>query len=164
MFRNRWLRRGMSIGIVAAFLPMATTGCFGEFRLTRKVYAFNKSVSKDKWVRWLVFLVIVIVPVYHLATFIDALIANSIEFWTGKNPISASAGATRVVTAPGGEVLTMRLREDGAIDATVLYGNGALESFTLRREADAVIAYDAEGRELARVGDVLGEPALLAAR
>ncbi len=163
MFRSAWLRRGMSIGVVALFLPTATLGCFGDFRLTKKVYGFNKTVNKDKWVRWLVFLVMNIVPVYSLAMLIDALIANSIEFWSGKNPISASAGTTRVVTGPGGEILTMTLRLDGAIDATVLHPSGALESFTLLREVDAVVALDGQGREIARVGDVLGRPALLAA-
>jgi hypothetical protein len=164
MFRNPWLRKGMSVALVAGFLPVATAGCFGDFRLTKKVYSFNKSVSKDKWVRWLVFLVIVIVPVYGLAMFIDALLANSIEFWTGKNPISAKAGATKVVTAPTGEVLTMRLRADDAIDVTVLHPTGKLDAFTLVRDAETVVALDAEGREVARVGDQLGKPVLLAAR
>lgn len=163
MNRKGWVRSAISASMIALFLPIATSGCFGEFRLTRNVYGWNKSISKDKWGRWLVFLVITIVPVYGIAMFVDALIINSIEFWTGKNPVAADAGTTRVVTGPGGETLTMRLREDGAIDATVLHPSGALDSFRLVRESDAVVAFDAQGHEIARVGDVLGKPGLLAA-
>jgi len=75
-----------------------TTGCTGSFNLTRKVYNFHRSQS-DKWSDELCFLVVVLIPVYGIATFADAIVFNSIEFWTGKNPVDMSyvPPASRIV-------------------------------------------------------------------
>jgi len=73
---------------MAATAVLGTSGCFGSFNLTRKLYGFNKDVSKDKFVRELVFLGLNIVPIYGVAGLIDAVVANTVEFWTGENPIS----------------------------------------------------------------------------
>jgi hypothetical protein len=78
----------------AAVLALATTAvlgtsaCFGSFNLTRKLYGFNKDVSKDKFVRELVFLGLNLVPIYGVAGLIDAVVANTVEFWTGQNPVT----------------------------------------------------------------------------
>src|SRR5690606_10680204 len=85
----------------AAVLAVATVGvlgssaCFGSFNLTRKVYNFNKGVSPDKWVQELVFLAFAAIPVYSIAAGLDALNINSIEFWTGENPVMVSKATTR---------------------------------------------------------------------
>jgi hypothetical protein len=78
--------------LCAGFISMHATGCFGQFKLTQKIWQFNKGVSGEKFVQWLVFLVFVIVPVYELGALIDALILNSLEFWTGNNPVSGIVG------------------------------------------------------------------------
>jgi hypothetical protein len=163
MIQGSSLRRAISIAVIAAFLPLATTACFGGFNLTRKVYKFNKDVSGDKWIRWLVFLVLVIVPIYGLSQLLDALLFNSIEFWTGNNPVTVDAGTTRVVRVPSGETLTMTLREDRSIDVVVLHNNGKVQHVRMVKTDEAIEAWDADGTLLARVGDVNGEPALLAA-
>ena len=84
------LRRAAVLTLTAGAL-LGTSACFGSFNLTRKVYGWNKSVSSDKWVRELVFLGLSIVPVYNIAGLVDVLITNSIEFWTGTNPVSMSS-------------------------------------------------------------------------
>lgn len=71
------------------FLIALLAGCTGTFQLTRKVYDFQTS-SKDQWVDEVIFLAFVIVPVYGASTLIDAVVFNSIEFWTGENPMTAS--------------------------------------------------------------------------
>ncbi|MFN4235323.1 MAG: DUF3332 domain-containing protein [Bacteroidia bacterium] len=79
--------------IMSALLVFTTTlqSCIGSFSLTRKVYEFNKSVGNN-WIQELVFLVFCAIPVYGIATFIDAVILNLIEFWTGSNPLSMNEG------------------------------------------------------------------------
>jgi hypothetical protein len=90
-------RRTIVLTLTAAAL-LGTSGCFGSFNLTRKLYGFNKDVSKDKFVRELVFLGLNVVPIYGIAGFIDAVVANTVEFWTGENPISMT-GSIKVDSA-----------------------------------------------------------------
>lgn len=146
---------------IATFLPVATTGCFGRFELIRKVYRFNKEVDQDKWVQWFVFLVLNIVPVYSLASLIDALFANSVEFWTDKNPVTAKAGTTRVVHGPNGELAELKLRSDGALDLSLRSAEGQTYWLKLVREGNGVAAFDADGSLVARVRDVAGHPMLV---
>ncbi len=158
MASSSW-RRFAAAGALVAFLPLATVGCFGRFQLVRNVYDFNKDVSQDKWTQWLVFLVLTIVPVYGLASWIDALIANSIEFWTGENPVQPRAAAqTRVVAMPDGATATMTLRADRSIRVSVVAPDGSQQRFVLVHDGGSVAALAPDGTLLARVADVAGEP------
>ena len=74
--------------VLAAVICISSVGCFGSFNLTRTVYNFNNDVSEQKWVKEVVFLGLLFVPVYGVASFVDAIVVNSIEFWTGDNPVS----------------------------------------------------------------------------
>jgi hypothetical protein len=99
--------------LCAGFVSMHATGCFGQFKLTQKIWQFNKGISGEKFVQWLMFLVLVIVPVYEIGALIDALIINSIEFWSGSNPVGSVEGAddgTRVVKLSPTD--TLRLSRD----------------------------------------------------
>ena len=74
----------MFAGLVAA--AVLASGCYGPFNLTRRLYQWNGQVG-DKWEKELVFLLLVALPVYQLTTFGDAVVFNSMEFWTGNNPV-----------------------------------------------------------------------------
>lgn len=76
--------------LIATLLVLAffLTGCFGSFNLTREVYKFNKAQG-NKWAQEIVFVILVVIPVYPFASLGDAVIFNSIEFWTGNNPVAA---------------------------------------------------------------------------
>jgi hypothetical protein len=82
------------------------SSCIGSFSLTGKVYKWNNNVG-DKFVNELVFLVFSIVPVYEIAVFIDAVVLNSVEFWTG-TPL-AKAGEVKKVKGENGEYLVKTL-------------------------------------------------------
>lgn len=85
--------RTVLIRIVSALLITAmvamSAGCYGSFILTSKLYKWNGTVG-SKIAQEAVFLVLVIVPVYGLATFADAVVLNLIEFWSGKNPMASN--------------------------------------------------------------------------
>ncbi|MPM27897.1 hypothetical protein SDC9_74412 [bioreactor metagenome] len=87
--------RKLFLSLALAGIMVSQTGCFGEFSLTRKVYEFNQNVG-GKFVNELVFLAFCIIPVYEAATFVDAVILNTIEFWTGSNPLSMAPGETEI--------------------------------------------------------------------
>ncbi len=77
------------IGVCVAAVGLAVLpGCFGKFGLTRKVYQFNREMSKDKWVRSIGTFAMIVVPVYAISAVVDWAVLNTIEFWskTGKNP------------------------------------------------------------------------------
>jgi len=84
MARTRGRRRfGAAL---ALSLFAASSGCYGSFAVTREVYKRNKHVegraAKDG-----VFLALIIVPVYEAALLADMLVFNTIELFSGDNPL-----------------------------------------------------------------------------
>lgn len=73
-------------------LLVTQTGCFGEFALVKKVYDWNDGVTDNKFVKSLVFFALCVIPVYELAGFLDAVVFNLIEFWSGTNPLAMEEG------------------------------------------------------------------------
>lgn len=77
---------------LAALLCSTMTSCMGKFALTRNLYAWNEQVS-NKFVNEVVFVAFWILPVYEVCGLADLLVLNSIEFWSGDNPMTASTKA-----------------------------------------------------------------------
>ena len=75
-----------ALAVGASALMM--NSCIGSFGLTNKVLDWNQKVTNEKFVNWLVFLVFWAVPVYEFSLLIDALVLNTMEFWTGSSPLS----------------------------------------------------------------------------
>lgn len=73
--------------VVMLLAALILSGCVGRFNMVRKVYDFNMSAG-DKWVNEIVFLGMTILPIYSIAALADAVVFNSIEFWTGNNPVA----------------------------------------------------------------------------
>ena len=155
------MRRIIATVALAAFLPLATVGCFGSFELTRKVYKFNKEIDPDKWIQEFTFLVISIIPIYGIAGLIDVLFANSVEFWTGENPITSDAGETRTLYGANGEIVRATFQKDGSVDLTVIESSGSTHAITVVQEGETLAARDTDGNLLARVVDVDGRPAVV---
>jgi len=104
--------------LFATFLSLHVSGCFGSFALTRKIYQLNQDVSVNKFVQWLVFLAFVIIPVYGVGAFVDAIVFNSLEFWTGDNPLASAGTAeegTRVVRLSPTDTLRLSRDESGVM-------------------------------------------------
>ena len=64
------------------------SSCIGSFGLWNSLKDWNQGVS-NKFVNELIFLAFHIVPVYEIAYLADALVLNSIEFWSGSNPTAS---------------------------------------------------------------------------
>jgi hypothetical protein len=78
-----------SIAVLLAGILAFDAGCYGSMRLTKKLYKWNGTVG-DKWANSAVAWVITIIPVYQVCVFIDVVVFNTIEFYTGKNPLAFS--------------------------------------------------------------------------
>lgn len=83
------MKKALTI-LLATTLLLGTSGCFGEFALTRKLHNWNKSFSNSKFVNNLVFYALAgVLPVYEIAGAADLFIFNFIEYWTGNNPMAS---------------------------------------------------------------------------
>lgn len=83
-------KRFFSVALIVTLASsLMFTSCIGSFRLTNKVLTWNKQVG-SKFVNELVFVAFWILPVYELSAIADLLVLNSIEFWSGNNPVQAS--------------------------------------------------------------------------
>jgi hypothetical protein len=156
-------RRHLLVGAAAA----ATTGCYGSFNLTGLVYDWNGSFS-SKWVRWLVFLGLLVIPVYAVMLFVDAFILNAIEFFSGEHPVQRAEladGTTLTFERTDSERTTRVRHERKGRTLAVLYcdrlGDGELQ---LRDERGRVLtrvlpcgdgaeARDGLGRVLVRLDE-----------
>lgn len=85
------------------------SSCIGSFNLTKRVLTWNRSISNEKFVNELVFIALNIVPVYPVAVMADALVLNSVEFWTGENPMAAQVGEVKKVKGTNGNYLVKTL-------------------------------------------------------
>jgi len=88
--------------VIAMGMPLLN-GCIGNFVLTRKLLNFNQRLS-NKWVNEIVFLAMVIIPVYGVCILIDGIILNSIEFWTGLNPLAMEEGQKETKIIASGDI------------------------------------------------------------
>ena len=131
--KGKTLRKRIVAAIVVGSFLTVTTACYGPFNLTKNVYHWNSNVKgssevNEKWMKEFVFFGMIIIPVYMFSALLDAFIFNSIQFWTGGNPIKANDaagnGATRVARL-GGVTVTMAESDRGT---TVTYErNGIVE-------------------------------------
>lgn len=80
---------------------MMMSSCIGSFALTNKLLDWNKRVG-NKFVNELVFFAFWIIPVYEVSALADILVINSIEFWSGSNPVACG---TKVIDGEDGRYL-----------------------------------------------------------
>ena len=113
-------KKTLSVALVMALVgSMTLSSCIGSFSLTKKVHEWNQNLG-NKFVNELVFIAFCIVPVYEVAAFIDAIVINSIEFWSGSNPV---AQGKKVIDGENGRYLvecdgkgyTIKSETDGSI-------------------------------------------------
>ena len=86
------------------------SSCIGSFGLWNKLKDWNQGLG-NKFVNEIVFLAFHIVPVYQVAYLADIIVLNSIEFWSGSNPV-AQVGTERIIQGENGEYL-VRTNADG---------------------------------------------------
>ncbi|HTR82717.1 MAG TPA: DUF3332 family protein [Bacteroidota bacterium] len=123
-------------------------GCYGSFNLVKKVYKFNGTVG-EKWVNEIVFLVLNIVPVYGAAAAIDAVILNTIEFWTGTNPVMAQNAAPVTMKEDDGSSITFNA-SGKEMDITKIVPGKGETTFRVMRENGQSVVEDNSGNILAR--------------
>ena len=133
--------------IVAILLVSA--GCYGSFNLTRSLHDWNGRLDGE-WTSEGVFLLLVIIPVYGLTMLVDAVVLNSIEFWSGDNPVGETsmieAGEDRAV-----ELTRIEAGREQRVRVRLFEGEEVVdECYLVADGSGAASRQDGDGRILAR--------------
>lgn len=99
--KKRYLSTAIAITLACS---MVTTSCIGSFTMSNSLLSWNKSVG-NKIVNEIVFFAFWLLPAYEITLLADVLVLNSIEFWSGSNPLTSS---TKVVDGANGKYLVQQ--------------------------------------------------------
>ena len=140
------MRQAHGMTAIALAGLLFVNGCYGPFLLTKKVHAWNGQVSDNKWIVEVVFLVCAWLPVYGIATLADAVIFNSVEFWTGNNPMTSADAGTRRIVRGDKEIVLSRSGDEMVVQQ--FQAGTAGPTLRLHRTADGTIAMNQDGAVL----------------
>lgn len=132
-----------SIKTVVSLLVAATlmSSCVGSFALFNKLAQWNKHATKSKFINEIIFLVIS--PAYAFCGAADTLVLNSIEFWTGDNPVANRVGKVRNIKGDDGLMYAVKYLENGY---EITKPDGQVYYFTYNKQENTWYM-NAEGKE-----------------
>jgi hypothetical protein len=143
------------VTLLAIVMIVSTFGCFGNFALTRRLYQWNSSVG-DKFINNLVFWVLLWIPVYSVATTADFLVLNTIEFWTGTNPMAMKAGDEVIkYTQADGNTYKITIKQNN-ITVEEVIGANVGQTLELKYNADNQSWYLNDGVQNVKIATVDG--------
>ncbi|MCI6671044.1 MAG: DUF3332 domain-containing protein [Prevotella sp.] len=87
------------------------SSCIGSFTMFNKLAKWNKNATDVPILNEILFLVIS--PAYAFAGLADLFVLNSIEFWTGDNPLAKHVGKTKNIKADDGLIYAVKYLKDG---------------------------------------------------
>ena len=141
---------------------MLFSSCIGSFALFNKLLDWNRNID-SKWVNELVFLAFSIVPVYGISMMADILVINSIEFWTGSNPVADAGTVKNVETEQGTYAIETKvdgysIQKDGEATVDLKYdatdnswnveADGETHKLFRFAEDDEVVMFLPDGQEM----------------
>ncbi|WP_276910805.1 DUF3332 domain-containing protein [Hallella colorans] len=109
-----------------------TTSCVGTFSMFNKLASWNRNATDNKFLNEIIF--IVISPAYAIAGMADMLILNTIEFWTGDNPMAMKVGTVKQVMGQDGKYYAVTYKADGY---DIKLPTGETISFVYDKKTDA---------------------------
>jgi len=92
----------------ALVLVAFSSGCLGTNGLGGRVKKFNLEATENRWGREGIFLLLNVAWIYRICAVLDLFIFNSVEFWSGENPIN---GKQPLVDLPQSEVQKIGLED-----------------------------------------------------
>lgn len=116
--------RTLKVATVLLAATLTMSSCVGSFSLFNKLASWNKDATGNNILNEIIF--IVISPAYAICTMVDALVLNSIEFWTGDNPVASRIGTTKMVEGEDGLMYAVKYLKNGY---EITKPNGEIVSF-----------------------------------
>jgi hypothetical protein len=153
-------KRLVTLTVALVMTASLSMGCIGKGGLSAKVQKFNLETVDGRWERWGLFVGLYFIPVYPFAGAVDLLIVNSIEFWTGTNPVTNEGAitpgaaqddleklesASRSFTTEDGSQVTMTHELDDTVTAVVTSLEGETRRLTISRDFSGIYVKDERG-------------------
>lgn len=134
--------------VLSCAAAIALTGCYGKNAAFNKLHDWNGTLG-DKWINSVVHFVLMVIPVYQIVLgLVDGLVLNTVEFWTGSNPL-ASGDTYFEKDAQGNQVAAVK-NADGSMSVELTDAQGNKANLTLQRDENVVRALDAQGNVVAQ--------------
>lgn len=105
------IKKSLKTATLFLAATMLTSSCVGSFSLFNKLASWNRKATKYKLINELIFLVIS--PAYAFCGAADLFVLNTIEFWSGDNPIAQNTGKTINVKGSDGLMYAVKYLSNG---------------------------------------------------
>ncbi|MBZ6066682.1 DUF3332 domain-containing protein [Aeromonas schubertii] len=116
--------RNVAVGLLAV---MGMSGCMGQMGLSKMLTEANLKAVDNRYGRAGVYMLLS--PVYAFTATADLFVFNTIEFWTGKNPITRKGPA--VVDTPIKSVIEVNPHLDPSLNRVPLASRSHVEKVDL---------------------------------
>jgi hypothetical protein len=94
--QERARRLMLPVALATTVSILLSTGCMGHMGVTQNVKKGNLSMTENRWGREGIFIGFSVFWVYRVSALLDLVVFNSIEFWTGENPITKQAALVNI--------------------------------------------------------------------
>lgn len=124
--------RHLKVSALFLAATLITTSCVGSFSLFNRVAKWNTHATGSKFLNEIIF--ILISPAYAVCGVADLLVLNTIEFWSGSNPVAQKVGTTQEVLGKDGRYYAVTTLSDGY---EVKNPDGAVIRFVYDKKTDS---------------------------
>ena len=91
---------------------MCSSCMVGSFSLFNKYREWQTNMTSNKFVNAIVAYVLGSIC-YPITLFVDSLVLNTVEFWSGSNPVASNVGKTKMVKGQDGRYYAVKTLENG---------------------------------------------------
>lgn len=104
----------ISLKVVAFLLvgSVLSSSCIGSFSLFNKYAKWQCNMTGNKFVNAIVGFILMPI-VGSVCLFVDSVVLNTIEFWSGENPVASNVGKTQQVLGSDGVLYAVKTLENG---------------------------------------------------
>lgn len=124
--------RHLKVSALLLAATLLTSSCVGSFSLFNRVAKWNTHATSSKFLNEIIF--ILISPAYAVCAVADALVLNTIEFWSGSNPLAQKVGTVQKVTGKDGLIYAVKTLRNGY---EVTSPNGEVVSFIYDKKTNS---------------------------
>ena len=106
------MKKNIKFAAVLMAASLIFSSCIGSFSLFNSYAKWQRTMTNNKFVNAIVGFVLM--PICgSISILVDSLVLNTIEFWSGENPMSANVGKTRQVTGSDGSLYAITTLKNG---------------------------------------------------